>query len=208
MTPLLKPNRQANRKSVEVAVKNNVSSFAVGTFVSAAPPAQTAFGIQTRFEGVARYLPLCTRSWRADKFASTFSPYCTHVTPSTPGAAFDFCSLYASRSRSTVMWCIRLLNRMLLFFPAASRILSSPLNASPCPCVQFAVVFPEFPSVTGLPSSVFAASPLVLFDAFFSITPAGGFDKLDGQVGYQTYQVVYLLGVLEHGRDEIGRRPD
>ncbi len=65
-------------------------------------------------------------------------------------------ALYASRSRSTVIWCIRLLKRRFLSLLAASRILSSPLNASPCLRVQFAVVSSEFPLVPGLPSSTSA----------------------------------------------------
>ncbi len=54
-----------------------------------------------------------------------------------------------------MMWCIRLVKRRFLSFLAASRILSSPLNASPCLCVQFAVVssenFPWSPAFPPVP---------------------------------------------------------
>ena len=73
---------------------------------------------------------------------------CRHVTSSIPGAAFRFSALYASRSRSIVIWCIRLVNLRFLSFFAASRILLSSINASPCLCVQFAAVSSEFPLVT------------------------------------------------------------
>jgi len=47
----------------------------------------SAFGIQTRFEGFARYRPLCTRSWKPGNRFSNRSPYSCHVTSSTPDAA-------------------------------------------------------------------------------------------------------------------------
>ena len=53
---------------------------------------------------------------RADlwMFPRGLSSYCSHVTPSTPGAAFFLISRNASRSRSTVMWCKSALNRSFL----------------------------------------------------------------------------------------------
>jgi hypothetical protein len=116
----------------------------------------SGLGNQILFEGCARYLPLWTLWWRFVRFASSSFPYCLHVISSIPGAAFRFNAMYAFRSRSVVIWCIKVVNRRFLSLCAASRILLSLVNASPCLCVQLAAISSEFPLVTGLPSSASA----------------------------------------------------
>ena len=62
------------------------------------------------------------------------------------------------------------------FIPfAASRILSSPFNASPCLWVQVAAGFSEFPLVIVLSSSASAIAYSMLFGAFFGTMPMSDF---------------------------------
>lgn len=90
------------------------------------------------------------RSRRSTRRSSSPSPYSAHVTPSTPEAASRLRQRYACQSRSASMWCNRLVNFCFESFLAASRILSSPLDADDGPCVPLAVACPEFPLATGL----------------------------------------------------------
>ena len=47
----------------------------------------SAFGINTRRTGFARYFPDCTRPCRSGRFSLRSCSYSRHVTPSAPGAA-------------------------------------------------------------------------------------------------------------------------
>src|SRR6267154_1493545 len=59
----------------------------------------------TRRDGSARYAPLCTRACRSSILRSKSASYASHVSPSTPAAAFILSSRNASSSSSTLMWC-------------------------------------------------------------------------------------------------------
>ena len=74
------------------------------------------------------------RSWR---FSSRFSAYCSHVTPSTPAAAFRFIERNASRRRSMLYtWCQSVVNCSFFSFPAACRIRSSALCRAARSCAR------------------------------------------------------------------------
>ena len=53
-------------------------------------------------DGLARYAPRCSRACRSRRFVLQVLPVRSHVTPSTPGAAFGLQRPNAARSRSTV----------------------------------------------------------------------------------------------------------
>ncbi len=98
----------------------------------------------------------------------TFTPYSL---PAFTGA-FDLTPLF-----------LKLVKRRFLSLLAASRILSSLFNASPCLRVQVAVSFSEFPLVIGLPSSASAIAYPILFGAFF------------GTITMSDFSLAYMSGL-------------
>ena len=77
------------------------------------------------------------------------------------------------------MWCIRAVKRVFLSLFAASRILSSPCNVSPCRCVQVTVVLSRIP-VSHRPSlrNLRHRFYPVLFGSFTSTTPMSDFSAV------------------------------
>ena len=69
----------------------------------------------------------------------------SHVTLSTPGAAFGLIAQYAARSRSTSTWCSSAVNRASLSLRATSRTRSSALGAPARHCVRDAFCWPCSP---------------------------------------------------------------
>jgi hypothetical protein len=89
----------------------------------------SVLGMYTLRDGLARYAPWCRRRCRSRRFSSRCSAYCSHVTPSTPGAASRFRARNAVRSRSMSTWWRSAVNLSSLSFFAASHTRSSALGA-------------------------------------------------------------------------------
>src|ERR1019366_2111209 len=89
----------------------------------------SAFGMYILREGLARYAPRRSRSCRSRRFSSRSTPYCSHVTPSTPAAACFFSCPNAVRSRSVVMWWKSAVNFASLSLLAACRTRASAFGA-------------------------------------------------------------------------------
>ena len=78
-------------QGIEYSLKNfhdRLLSSSVGMPMARCRP--SSFGMYTRRTGLARYAPRLSRPERSSMFATRFSPYDVHVSPSTPDADFRF----------------------------------------------------------------------------------------------------------------------
>ena len=130
----------------------------------------SAFGMYTLREGFARYAPRRSRSCRSRRFSSRSTPYCSHVTPSTPAAACFFSCPNAVRSRSVVMWWKSAVNFASLSLLAACRTRASALGALVRLCVRDAFCWLVFSLARPLPSIPSAAACAALFGDFVGTT--------------------------------------
>src|SRR5216684_1015353 len=126
----------------------------------------SGLGMYTRRDGNARYAPLCTRSCRFARFLSRSASKVPHVSPSTPGAAFRFNSLNASRSRSVLMWWSSAVNLSFFLCLAACRMRSSACDTLARSCARYVLCRLAFPLVPVLGSASSAADCSALFVGF------------------------------------------
>ena len=92
------------------------------------------------------------RLCRSTSRSSSPDSYSCHVTPSTPGAAFRFNAKKLSRSRSTVRWWSRAVNRSCFLSFAACRTPFNPWDMRFPLCVGCMLDGTMFSSVCALPS--------------------------------------------------------
>src|SRR6266851_1402214 len=130
----------------------------------------SGLGMYTRRDGNARYAPLCTRSCRFARFLSRSASKVPHVSPSTPGAAFRFNSLNASRSRSVLMWWSSAVNLSFFLCLAACRMRSSACDTLARSCARYVLCRLAFPLVPVLGSASSAADCSALFVGFTATT--------------------------------------
>ena len=136
----------------------------------------SGLGMYVRFEGWARYVPLCTLSCRSSTFSPSPSRYCFQVTPSTPGAACRFRAKKLSLSAAGVTWCSKAVNRAPLSFLATFCTRCSPGDTLFRPCVRGVAICSVFPLVGRLPSTTSAVRyPPPLFGGFRGTTQPSDF---------------------------------
>src|SRR6266567_8316021 len=99
----------------------------------------------------------------------------THVTQSTPGAAFGLIAQYARRSRDGVTWCSSAVNRASLSRRATSRTRPSALDASVPALGPGCVLLTVFPLARSLSSPTSAA--VALFGGFAGTTKRSDFPR-------------------------------
>src|ERR1700738_3966122 len=107
----------------------------------------------TRRDGSARYAPLCTRACRSSILRSKSASYASHVSPSTPAAAFILSSRNASSSSSTLMWCRSAVNFSCFLVLAIRRMRSSACDTLSRPWVRHVLCCSAFSLVSALGST-------------------------------------------------------
>src|ERR1700704_3150256 len=112
----------------------------------------------TRRDGSARYAPLCTRACRSSILRSKSASYASHVSPSTPAAAFILSSRNASSSSSTLMWCRSAVNFSCFLVLAIRRMRSSACDTLSRPWVRHVLCCSAFSLVSALGSTDSAAA--------------------------------------------------
>src|ERR1700730_14769877 len=112
----------------------------------------------TRRDGSARYAPLCTRACRSSILRSKSASYASHVSPSTPAAAFILSSRNASSSSSTLMWCRSAVNFSCFLVLAIRRMRSSACDTLSRPWVRHVLCCSAFSLVSALGSADSAAA--------------------------------------------------
>ena len=100
------------------------------------------------------------------RFRSSSSPYCSHVIPSMPGAAFFFRLKKTRRRLFTVIWCRSAVSFSFLFLVTASRMRACAGDTISRLCVRLVLCRPAFLLAPSLPSTGSAAGSPVLFAGF------------------------------------------
>src|SRR5882757_5348141 len=118
----------------------------------------SGLGMYTRRDGSARYAPLCTRACRSSILRSKSASYASHVSPSTPAAAFILSSRNASSSSSTLMWCRSAVNFSCFLVLAIRRMRSSACDTLSRPWVRHVLCCSAFSLVSALGSTDSAAA--------------------------------------------------